>query len=361
MANGAGRLFNIIKQTGEATNTRPSEIISMTVKSTNPLIFIRDDQLAITAEFCTFNKNLNINDLHIGDIVTAFIFNEGQSYFIMQNNSQNDEKNYNDLENKPKINNIELIGNKSSEDLGLQPEINSSNKLLSDFIDDTNQINKFMTEAEKLELATIRDVKLLPDGDANLQSYWHSLENGWYYYHYQQMTVSNMPENYGLMSVQHLSENDFNIIFYTQAHGNIYRKSGNANTITSWLPIYYESQKTLWEGAMYMNANQTATLSENITAQPNGVVLVWTGYSNSQAQDYEFVEYYVPKRTVSLKGGVGHCIPLFTPAFGNVACKYVYINNKSIVGNNLNGQTGTGTSAIKYTNTHWVLRYVFGV
>ena len=57
--------------------------------------------------------------------------------------------NYNALTNKPKINNVELRGNKSLNDLGIQPEITSQNKLASDLIDDTNSGNKFVTENEK--------------------------------------------------------------------------------------------------------------------------------------------------------------------------------------------------------------------
>lgn len=93
--------------------------------------------------------------------------------------------NYNDLSNKPKINNVELSGNKSLSDLGIATKtseltndsefvsdsnythtdnnytttekdklaslskIDSQNKLNSDLVDDTNQTNKFVTIVEK--------------------------------------------------------------------------------------------------------------------------------------------------------------------------------------------------------------------
>ena len=57
--------------------------------------------------------------------------------------------NYEKLSNKPKINNVELSGNKVSDDLGLQDKITSENKLSSELIDDTNNVNKFVSESEK--------------------------------------------------------------------------------------------------------------------------------------------------------------------------------------------------------------------
>ena len=57
--------------------------------------------------------------------------------------------NYQDLTNKPKINNVELNANKTSLDLGLQSALSSSNKLSSDYVDDTNKTNRFVTTQEK--------------------------------------------------------------------------------------------------------------------------------------------------------------------------------------------------------------------
>ena len=47
--------------------------------------------------------------------------------------------------------------------------------------------------------------------------------------------------------------------------------------------------------------------------------------------------------------------------FSVMASKYLYINDTSIVGNDNNDKTGTGTSGIVYTNNGFVLRYVIGV
>lgn len=56
---------------------------------------------------------------------------------------------YTDLSNKPKINNVELSGNKSLGDLGVQAEIDSTHKLSADNVDDTSTTNKFVTTSDK--------------------------------------------------------------------------------------------------------------------------------------------------------------------------------------------------------------------
>ena len=129
MANGANRLFDVIKQTGESTNGISSQVVSLTIKSVNPLILMRDDRLEIPAEFCILHKSLNINTFRINDIVTAIVLNNGQQYFILYNDTAEEQGiNYNDLDNKPKINGVELKGNKTSNDLGLNDYSDLDNK-----------------------------------------------------------------------------------------------------------------------------------------------------------------------------------------------------------------------------------------
>lgn len=120
MANGASRLFKVMKNTGESTNNTPSQLVSLTIKSVNPLILMRDDRLEIPAEFCILHKSLNINNFRINDVITAIVLNNGQQYFIIYNNTAEEQGvNYNDLSNKPKINGVELNGNKTSDDLSI--------------------------------------------------------------------------------------------------------------------------------------------------------------------------------------------------------------------------------------------------
>lgn len=86
MANGANRLFNVMKETSESTNTVPSQIVSLKVKSIQPLIFTRDDRLEIIEDFCIFSKLIRKEDIKVNDVVTAIVLNDGQNYYIEHNN-----------------------------------------------------------------------------------------------------------------------------------------------------------------------------------------------------------------------------------------------------------------------------------
>lgn len=120
--------------------------------------------------------------------------------------------------------------------------------------------------------------------------------------------------------------------------------------------------KILWSGGMYMTSGHTATLSEAVSGQANGIVLVFSRYSSSTAQDYHFQTFFIPKSQVSKHPGTGHCFMLTSDGtFSLMAAKYLYINDTSVAGHANNNATGTGTSGIKYTNNGYVLRYVVGV
>ena len=68
---------------------------------------------------------------------------------------------YTELSNKPQINSITLTGNKSLNDLGIQPKIDSSHKVSADNIDDTNTTNKFATAAQLTQIETNKNNILL--------------------------------------------------------------------------------------------------------------------------------------------------------------------------------------------------------
>lgn len=124
---------------------------------------------------------------------------------------------------------------------------------------------------------------------------------------------------------------------------------------------YGENQHSLWSGAFFMKGNQTITLSEKISEQVNGIVLVFSEYKNGSAQDYNFSCHFVPKEFVSLWPGYGSSFFLNNSKLGLVGSKYLYIKDDEISGNAANEETGTGTSGIKYTNNRFVLREVIGV
>ena len=121
-------------------------------------------------------------------------------------------------------------------------------------------------------------------------------------------------------------------------------------------------QNILWQGEYFMKATQEIDLSLTpISSQLNGIVLVFSAYSDGKAQNWDFLTHFVPKEMVTLHNGAGHDIFLNTAYFDTVGGKYLYIYDNKIKGHENNEKTGTGKSGITYNNKYWVLRYVIGV
>ena len=138
-----------------------------------------------------------------------------------------------------------------------------------------------------------------------------------------------------------------------QSKGNIYMTSPSAGLSAR----AYGVNKVLWSGGAYMNASQTATLSEAISAQPNGIVLVWSWYSGG-ASNSCFRHFFIPKHQVSAHNTCG--VDCARIAYDANMAKYVYIHDTKITGHNLNEGTNT-TGGCTYSNSNFVLRYVIGV
>lgn len=119
--------------------------------------------------------------------------------------------------------------------------------------------------------------------------------------------------------------------------------------------------KVLWAGALWPSSEHTLSLSEYVTDQPHGIVLVFSVYENGAAADWGFSTFFVPKEYVNKHSGKGMDFPMGTTTFGVCANKYLYVGNSAIRGNDTNKMSGTGASGIKYENGYYVLRYVLGV
>ena len=133
-----------------------------------------------------------------------------------------------------------------------------------------------------------------------------------------------------------------------------------ANKIINIGGMKVGANQVLWTGAYMMTASHVANLSQNVSAQVNGIVLVLSAYSNGQAQNYQWVTHYIPKWVVSAHSGAGVCVQCSTVGFSKVGCKYLYVYDGRITGNADNDNTGTA-SGITYDNHYWVLRAVIGV
>ena len=121
--------------------------------------------------------------------------------------------------------------------------------------------------------------------------------------------------------------------------------------------------KLLWSGGLYMGAGQTATLSENVSDQRNGIVLVFSSYDveNSTANDYGYSYHFIPKYQATLLSGKGHSFILTdTGTLSYISVKYLYISDNAISGNANNTAIGT-SNGVTYANNRQVLRYVIGV
>jgi hypothetical protein len=124
------------------------------------------------------------------------------------------------------------------------------------------------------------------------------------------------------------------------------------------------TNKVLWQGASHMNGNQTAYLSEAITRQANGIVLVFSyyDYNNSEPADHSWSTHFIPKQMMQFNvDGRGHTFLMgINAGFSSIGAKYLFIYNTYIQGHSGNTSSGNN-SGITFNNSNYVLRYVIGV
>lgn len=146
-----------------------------------------------------------------------------------------------------------------------------------------------------------------------------------------------------------------------------YHSSNGAFNWGDWHLIYSFKGTVLWDGSTSqnggwnMNAAQTLTLSQPISEQPSGIVLVFQAYKDAMAQPNDFNTFFIPKRSVMDNGGKGRDFLCTTTRFGYVGLKYIYISDTTLTGHASNIETGTAASGITYTNGYFVLTKVYGV
>lgn len=123
----------------------------------------------------------------------------------------------------------------------------------------------------------------------------------------------------------------------------------------------FRAPALLWSGTLLMQSGHTAALSQKVSAQPHGIVLVFSGYSGSNgvAYDYGFTCHFVPAAVVAAYPGKGHWFHALATDTSAMA-KYIYIHDDKLAG--YSGNNGSGTSGgVQYDNLAWVLRRVYGV
>ena len=141
----------------------------------------------------------------------------------------------------------------------------------------------------------------------------------------------------------------------TNLYGNEVRIYSKGSVTVNGMEI--AENKVLWSGGYYMTDAHTINLSETVSNQANGIVLVFSRY-NAGVVNESFSTHFIPKEVVSLHPGNGHNFNL-CGMFAN-GMKYLYIHNDKIVGHaNNSGERTVG--GITYNNSYYVLRYVIGV
>lgn len=131
------------------------------------------------------------------------------------------------------------------------------------------------------------------------------------------------------------------------------------------VPLYiqgrrYDENRVLWQGGMYMNADHVANLSEPISEQPNGIVLVFSLYDGG-ALDNSFNTFFVSKKQVEMFPDCGHTFIMgINAGFSSIGAKYLYFTDTEVKGHAGNVSTGEN-SGITFKNNNYVLRMVIGV
>lgn len=135
-----------------------------------------------------------------------------------------------------------------------------------------------------------------------------------------------------------------------------YRSGGSVNT------LFDNGTRMLWSGASFMTETQTINLSQKVSAQNNGICLVWSEYVDGVGQDYGFITTFVPKGHIANNPGLGLVCTGSVSVMSYFMSKYVYISDGFIKGHAQNDSDEiTGYSGVKYKNNRFVLRKVYGV
>lgn len=120
---------------------------------------------------------------------------------------------------------------------------------------------------------------------------------------------------------------------------------------------YDGTTPVLLSTAVYPKADITRTLSKPVSQQPHGIVLVFAPYVNNAPVNYGLAAFFVPK---SMNTGTSVCFVMAGSTFDIPCCKWIYIHDDKIVGNDVNAQSGT-KNGVKYNNAAYVLTKVYGV
>jgi hypothetical protein len=151
----------------------------------------------------------------------------------------------------------------------------------------------------------------------------------------------------------------------TKTDGVIFERGYDSSGWGSWSIVYSGAGKVLWTGSSLLTSGQTITFSEPMSQQQSGVVLVFSRYTSSTAQDYQYSCHFIPKQLVTAataagQSAAGVAVTMATSKFDYIAGKFVRVTETGVTGDETNNASGT-TNGITYNNGGFALRYVIGV
>ena len=151
----------------------------------------------------------------------------------------------------------------------------------------------------------------------------------------------------------------------TKTDGAIFERGYDSSGWGAWSIVYSGAGKILWTGSYYMLATQTATFSEPLSQQQSGIVLVFSRYANTTAQDYQYSCHFIPKQLVTAATAAGQtaagvALTMATSKYEYIAGKYIRVTDTGVSGDETNNASGT-SNGITYNNASFALRYIIGV
>lgn len=129
----------------------------------------------------------------------------------------------------------------------------------------------------------------------------------------------------------------------------------------NWVRVRSGGSRVLWEGAAHMSERDTITLSEPISLQEHGIVLVFCAYSSGQATNNDFNSHFLHKDLIKMQNDRNHAF--FCTNYGlmkPVCSKLIKITDTQMKGNNQNKFTGD-YGGLHLDGNFYVLRYVLGI
>ena len=126
------------------------------------------------------------------------------------------------------------------------------------------------------------------------------------------------------------------------------------------LAAYNGQTPCLWDGFIWMRADQTATLSAPISQQPHGIIVIFALYDPTTGGVTNIMTnpYFVPKTAIDYD----YIFTMFWENGWQAGVKRVTVKNTQIIGHDQNDSAlFTASSALKLNQRYFVLRRVYGV